>query len=157
MPYKDPAAKKAYLAKYYQAHREELSEYKAKWYKEHLEVANEHHAKWYKEHLEQFRAYHAKYYQQNPIKGRAVEATRRALKRDASVGPVDYAVIMERDKMVCGICHKKVKLAKMHIDHIIPLSKGGPHAEHNLQVSHAACNLRKNNTGRLPSQTRLPF
>lgn len=31
----------------------------------------------------------------------------------------------------------------MHIDHIIPLAKGGKNVVANLQLTHACCNLKK--------------
>ncbi len=37
------------------------------------------------------------------------------------------------------------KLAKYHIDHIVPLSRGGTNCPDNLVVSCPTCNLRKNN------------
>lgn len=31
----------------------------------------------------------------------------------------------------------------MHLDHIIPLSKGGTHEPNNVRITHAKCNLSK--------------
>lgn len=58
----------------------------------------------------------------------------------------------EKDSWICGICGEPVDKAiqwpdqqSPSIDHIIPLSKGGPHSMENLQISHLVCNVRKNN------------
>lgn len=45
----------------------------------------------------------------------------------------------------CGICGNAVSLETFTIDHIVPLSKGGPHRFENLQPAHFSCNSRKGN------------
>lgn len=82
---------------------------------------------------------------------------RKALLRGATqFGPIDIAYIRHRDKDICQICGKPCAEREMTFDHIIPLSKGGPHTNANLQVAHGLCNSRKG-TGYLPTQIRLPF
>lgn len=45
---------------------------------------------------------------------------------------------------ICGLCGKPiVSFSDMHLDHIIPVSKGGETSPQNIQLTHAACNLRK--------------
>jgi 5-methylcytosine-specific restriction endonuclease McrA len=68
---------------------------------------------------------------------------RRAQIVATQIEPIDWRVVWTRDKGVCGICGKKVSFAKMSLDHIIPLSKGGPHTYNNVQASHLPCNVRK--------------
>lgn len=51
--------------------------------------------------------------------------------------------VIERDGYVCGLCGEDVAPRDLHIDHIRPYSQGGEHRLDNLQVTHAACNLRK--------------
>lgn len=46
------------------------------------------------------------------------------------------------ESKVCGICDKQI-LENYHLDHIIPLSKGGEHSEKNLQLTHPSCNQKK--------------
>lgn len=65
---------------------------------------------------------------------------------------IDPTAVFERDGWACGICGGPVKrgchfqdpLAPT-IDHIIPVSKGGPHTMANVQCAHRECNTRKNN------------
>lgn len=65
-------------------------------------------------------------------------------RRRNSDSPVDYAAILERDGMVCHICGDAIpSLDVLHFDHVIPLSKGGPHSADNIKPSHASCNLTK--------------
>jgi len=69
------------------------------------------------------------------------ENTRR---RQTNGEPVSYVAILARWGMVCHICTLGIEsLADLHMDHLIPLSKGGPHTAANIRPSHALCNLRK--------------
>lgn len=55
--------------------------------------------------------------------------------------------IKERDNYTCQICGKYMPdEVGLHIDHIIPISKGGKTVEQNLQVLCDKCNLRKSNS-----------
>ena len=52
--------------------------------------------------------------------------------------------VINRDGLVCQLCGGDVgDRADLHIDHIIPLARGGGSGPSNLQVTHAACNLLK--------------
>lgn len=55
--------------------------------------------------------------------------------------------VKELDKMIpsCAFCGAAANESKMHIDHILPVSKGGTNDKDNLQVLCATCNLQKNN------------
>lgn len=52
-------------------------------------------------------------------------------------------VVYGRDKGICHICGNFNPLNNWHLDHIIPLSKGGKHAYENVAVSCPSCNLKK--------------
>lgn len=56
---------------------------------------------------------------------------------------IDRRVVYARGNGMCGICQKSKVRKKWHMDHIIPVSKGGTHCYYNLQPSHVRCNLRK--------------
>lgn len=78
-----------------------------------------------------------------------VEARRRARLRDATIEPVSRSAIIERDNRTCHLCGKtNLPDTQIHLDHVIPLSRGGPHTEDNLRVACAPCNIRKG--ARLP-------
>lgn len=54
--------------------------------------------------------------------------------------------IKKRDNYTCQCCGKYMPdEVGLHIDHIIPVSKGGKTEEDNLQVLCSKCNLRKSN------------
>ncbi len=53
--------------------------------------------------------------------------------------------IIMRDGYVCGICGVEVDHDDVHIDHIVPYSRGGKTVMSNLRVTHAKCNTRRGN------------
>jgi 5-methylcytosine-specific restriction endonuclease McrA len=73
------------------------------------------------------------------------EARRRAQKKVGVTEYVDRLVVFERDGGICGICAEPVEREDFHLDHVIPLSKGGAHSYENVQVAHPPCNLAKSN------------
>ncbi|MFD7609705.1 HNH endonuclease [Streptomyces sp. NPDC059828] len=80
---------------------------------------------------------------------------RRAQKKETSTGEaVLLAEIAERDGWRCHICQKAVDpgLVWPHsmspsLDHVVPLSKGGPHEPRNVRLSHVRCNTARGNRG----------
>lgn len=70
------------------------------------------------------------------------QLTRVARQRGATVENVDRDYVLQRDLGICGICHTPIQEG-FHIDHIVPLSKGGAHSYANVQLAHPKCNERK--------------
>lgn len=52
------------------------------------------------------------------------------------------ASLRERQGGKCAICGTRIGKST-HIDHIVPVSRGGSDARYNLQLTHPDCNLRK--------------
>lgn len=77
------------------------------------------------------------------IKKRQSNSKRRAQKRLTSVGNIDFKSIIARDKFLCYLCGEPVDARDIEFDHVIPLSKGGPHIKENIRVTHSLCNQRK--------------
>lgn len=72
------------------------------------------------------------------------EARRRArIAGAAVVEPISRAEIIERDQSTCHLCGGLVSADDIHIDHIVPLSRGGNHSADNVAVAHSMCNMRK--------------
>lgn len=67
--------------------------------------------------------------------------------------PFTRAEIWERDSGRCHACGKLCDPKSWHLDHLIPLSRGGPNAPWNVAVAHPRCNLSRGNRG--PAQPRL--
>ena len=51
--------------------------------------------------------------------------------------------IIERDGLYCVYCDDDLSNAEIHMDHVIPESKGGETTYNNLQVTCRKCNLTK--------------
>ena len=51
--------------------------------------------------------------------------------------------VLERDGYYCVYCDEDLRDAEIHMDHVIPESKGGPTSYNNLQVTCRKCNLAK--------------
>lgn len=51
--------------------------------------------------------------------------------------------IIERDGLFCVYCDEDLSDAEIHMDHVIPESKGGATTYYNLQVTCRKCNLAK--------------
>jgi len=97
--------------------------------------------------------------QQNPerIRDLVRQAGYRRRMRKETVEQVPYTrkEILERDDYCCHICGGKVDLTAPnqagqpgwetypHLDHVIPLSKGGPDTPDNVRTAHAICNITK--------------
>lgn len=117
------------------------------WAKKNREVEAEYQRDKYAKDPERYIKAAQEWAAQNPEKVRAYsrksEAARRARKSEAWVEDVDPATVFERDKGICGICQRAVDPQDYHIDHTIPLVKGGMHSYANVQLAHPHCNLSK--------------
>jgi 5-methylcytosine-specific restriction endonuclease McrA len=79
----------------------------------------------------------------NLDKRRETEARRRARKSGCDVSPVNVQHVVEAASSLCAMCFAHVPEGLRHIDHIVPLDKGGPHSQENLQLLCYRCNTRK--------------
>lgn len=79
----------------------------------------------------------------NTTKTRDIRETRRARLREAFVEVVDRRLVWALHNGLCGICQEPVWLEAMHLDHIVPLARGGKHEYSNVQPAHETCNKRK--------------
>lgn len=133
----------AYNKAYREAHRDQLAVYDRVYHEANLEERAYH------------RAYNKKWRKANPELVYAYQAKRRALKMCAPrVEKIDRAYVYERDGGKCHLCGKKAPRSRFHLDHLVPLSRGGSHTHDNLSVAHPYCNASRG-TGRLPAQLRL--
>lgn len=125
---------------YYQKNKEKLKAKTAAYAKANPEKAR----KWKKESAER-----------HPETRRIGKRRRRA--REASVKSERYTTqeVLDLYGFLCHICGKEIDLTAprqcgkkgwrhgLHIDHLIPISKGGSDTLSNVRPSHGGCNVRK--------------
>jgi 5-methylcytosine-specific restriction endonuclease McrA len=158
--------------KYNQDNKKELAAYDKEYWKNHKTKKAEKDRRYYIKNKEELLARMKIYYQNHKVeiagtakqyrqtdRGKDVDRMavqkRRALK--AKTGHENFYLkeIFERDGYVCQLCGRKTRPDfKNHshplypnLDHIVPLSKGGPHTKLNTQCLCRKCNMEKRNTG----------
>jgi 5-methylcytosine-specific restriction endonuclease McrA len=88
-----------------------------------------------REYFNAYRNDHPEVYQPSRMR-------RRALKLNQFIEDVDPVIVYEMHGGRCGICGEFIE-GDFHVDHVIPLSKGGMHGYVNVQPAHPKCNLSK--------------
>jgi 5-methylcytosine-specific restriction endonuclease McrA len=131
MPYADYEQRKARSRAYYAENREACRGRMRQYREANPERMAALKVKWNDENREQYRA-----------SKRRNECARRARKAGTFVEHVDLDVLMEAHNGVCGICDEPIQ-GEVHIDHRVPLCKGGEHSYANTQPAHPSCNLPK--------------
>lgn len=108
--------------------------------------------RWQAEHPEHVRARITLWRKANPEKDSEYSNRRRALKSNAQILPITAADIRLRFSMFpgCWMCGGP----KESVDHVKPLSRGGPHILANLRPACCSCNARKNDTWPFPVAKR---
>ena len=99
---------------------------------------------WINANREAFHKIQKKYRSNNRDKVANWAQSRRAKEHNQFIEYIDRIEVFNRSLGICGICTKKIE-SDFHVDHIIPLSKGGLHSYANVQAAHPECNLRKHN------------
>ena len=154
----NPEELRARKAAHYAAHKEEISTQRAAHYAANREKIRAQQIAYNAANPEKVRARKAAYRAANPEKMRARCATHRALLAGATIGNLaEIAHIYDRaakdPRVRCYLCGKLIPLGSRHVDHILPLSKGGKHRSSNLAAACDTCNLGK--SAKLPEAIGL--
>lgn len=136
--------KKEYSSK----NKDSRREYDKKYYEENKKAINdrhnEYHKEYYKENKEAIKKRHKEYFKTGI--GMAIiknsQHRRRTITKQGDV-TTGQMILLQQDAKVCYWCNKSLKRAKTHIDHYVPISKGGEHTLSNLVVSCQKCNSTK--------------
>ena len=116
-----------------------------RWRDQNIEKERQRAANWRAREPEKAREATRKWRSQNLDKLAAKEHRRRA--RKAGVGgehsSADVKEILKLQKGRCAYCREPISKKKRHVDHIIPLSRGGSNDKTNIQILCVPCNLSK--------------
>ena len=146
-------------ARYKMRHPERVVAANRKWGDTNFERKQAYNKRWWIENRDKSSIYHKRtrlnhpekealrqkiWREANPEMVREYCRRRMALRRKVTIGKVDILALLAEWDGSCGICYLPV-IGNYHIDHIIPLTKGGAHSQNNLQVTHPSCNMSKGN------------
>ena len=142
--------------------KEKRKKYLLKYYKENKEEKKEKSKKYYKENREQLlkKASEYKKTKEGKISSRASASKRRNASLDNDDGTItkhSLDTLLQIQNNQCFYCKKDLSLLtdrEVHLDHYIPISKGGAHSITNVVWSCSSCNLQKNAS--IPD-TQLPL
>ena len=133
-------AKRAYRRHYKETRLEAYRASQRKYVESHRELVREKNSRWRKANPEYFQSYGHK---------------RRAAERDANHEPWTVTDVITTYGTDCHLCGNPVDLDaprkigtegleySLHIDHLVPISKGGDDALRNLRPAHGICNSKK--------------
>jgi 5-methylcytosine-specific restriction endonuclease McrA len=135
--------------------------YQAAYHRANPEKSRKSTKKYDKANRDKRRVHEEKYKKSNPEKvrewSRRKNRKREALKKNNGHSPYSEKQVLEKYGTLCHICKTPIDLSAprqagksgwdkaLHIDHLIPISKGGPDTLENVRPSHGRCNVIKNN------------
>ena len=129
--------------KYRVANPDKVRATKRKYRDVNLERIRERSRSWMGENREWVRAYYKQKRIENPAKARAGYVAAKANRRGKSDGTMTSSFIsLIKNIKICNYCLSPITGAT-HVEHIIPLSRGGLHSVHNITASCGPCNLKK--------------
>ena len=123
---------KQYMKQYYAENKEEIKQYSRQWYKDNKEHKKQYDKQYREDNRASFCLSRAKY------KSSKLDQTPELNDNDELVIKLLYGVSIQ--------WNERYGSGSYHVDHIIPLSKGGLHEPYNLQVVPATENLQKNDS-----------
>lgn len=160
------SARRSYAAAWRAAHREEARQTSAAWRMEDDEryresrkrwvaanrsVVRDQHKRFYANHRDEINAKHRAYYYEHPESYALRRAQRR--QREVSGGAMPSTSQLKgqlaRQKGRCYWC-RTLFVRTPHLDHVVPLSRGGSNVIDNLVYACAMCNLSRR--ARLPHE-----
>lgn len=95
-------------------------------------------------HAEEHRQYNREYAKTHRPQRRVNERNRRARLNSRGTHTIqDVMMQYKRQRGHCYYCKRKIIWGKHHVDHIVPLIKGGSNRADNLVIACPTCNCRK--------------
>ena len=133
-----------YGASYRKTHKKEKRLYNLAYNKTHKEEKRLHNEVYCKDHKEELSLYRKTHLPESAAR----QSARRAKINSSTAGDRAhiakiYRVAAEEPKVRCYLCNKLIPFGDRHVDHILPISKGGLTRPSNLAVTCSHCNLSK--------------
>ena len=169
MPYKDEKKKHKYLRTHQTQIKAWNRESSAVYRITHSKKVLTAHRAYNKEHQREIAEYQRTHKETRLIyrnthrsENRTYDATRRALEIGVIIGATAtqlkeikgiYHLAREAPKVRCYLCGKLIPKGHRHVDHVMPLSKGGAHRPSNLAVACDKCNLKK--SAKMPEEVGI--
>jgi len=128
------------------AHPEKVRAAIAKWQKTHPKKVQIRNTAWRNANPEKAKAASATWRKANPDKAQIIQHNKRARKKanGGKLSPGIISKLLSRQKTRCAICRTSLKKTGHHLDHIIPLTRGGKNIDSNIQLTCPTCNMQKN-------------
>jgi len=154
--------KTSYDAEYRLHNREKLAPYHAAYRAEHRKEAIVYQREYRAKNKEALKVARKAYHEKHTSEDAARSAIRRALKAGSLIGATAaqkaeikeiYRRAKEDRNVRCYLCGSIIALGDRHVDHIMPLSRGGQHRPSNLAVACSKCNMKKRD--KLPEEIGL--
>ena len=138
------AKQAAYHAEWYAKNRDKKLAQNKEYLQANPEVSRKAVRKWQKANPEKAASY-AKAWYADPINSATHSNIRRARKAAAggAYTSADARAILSAQGHRCAYCRDDLRKTKRHLDHIMPLARGGSNDPSNLQWLCATCNLSK--------------
>lgn len=127
-----------YYHRYYQEHRIEIMTYKRHWREEHREEILAKHHRWRQANPEKIAGYIRRWQQTNQGRKNIIWACRQARKRR-----LPDTLTLEQAELLFRIGRVMYPGEKLHLDHIVPISKGGGTTRANMHAIPSWLNLLK--------------
>lgn len=97
---------------------------------------------WRRTHKKEIQRYAKRYERRKRHKPRYARIQKMAAGDPKEIKEI-YRKAKEDPKVRCYLCGKLIPIGHRHVDHIVPLSKGGVHRPSNLAVACDNCNREK--------------
>lgn len=140
--------KKAQSKAYRATHREATKKQRAEHYLIHRDERLAKDKKYRDTHRERISKRARCWRENHRLEIHAGNAARKAMLIGATIGNIAeiteiYRHAKEDKKVRCYLCGKLIPIGHRHVDHVLPISKGGAHRPSNLAVACDTCNLSK--------------
>lgn len=141
----NPEKNRAKHARWGKANPEKIREKNKKYYQENKQAHNAASLIWARANPEKRKEYRARWAKVNSEAWRGYVAKRKSLKL-AYEGPhftsKDVVALLELQGGACSYCAGPINTG-YHIDHVVPLSRGGGNGRDNIALACPSCNLSK--------------